>query len=49
MGNVLKRYQEALGGWRRNGKKAMHIKQRDLIADREAVRSQSVHSSDEAR
>ena len=45
---MSKRYQEALGGWRRNGKKVIHIKQRDLIVDGEAVRSQSVHSSDEA-
>ena len=45
---MLKRYQEALGGWRRNGKKDIHIKQRDLNVDGEAVRSQSVHSSDEA-
>ena len=45
---MLKRYQEALGGWRRNGKKVMHIKQRDLIVEGEAIRSQSVHSSDEA-
>jgi hypothetical protein len=48
MGNVLKRYQEARGVWRRNGKKVMHMKQRDLLVDGETVRSQSVHSSEEA-
>ena len=59
-GSVLKRSRNPLGGWRRNGWTARHMKRRDL-GDNKTVfmhptgepksrppRSQSTHSSEEA-
>ncbi len=49
MGSVIKRSRDEQGGWRRNGWKARHMTQRDLLGTNRCSSSESDRAGDESR